>query len=168
MYLRYAILIALISFFTSCTKESDFDLSDDGQDSSIIDNSEFSDLEPTVLEIELFDLVNEYRESKNLSKFIFDKFTYSEALRHNKFMISQGERSHANFNSRASNISEKMGAQLVAENIADNYNTINAVLEAWKESEGHRKNLEADFTHSAISIKEDAKGKLYFTQIFFK
>lgn len=157
----------LFSFLTSCTKEESFDLPTDGQETSIDDN-EVSTLEPTKLEVDLFDQVNEYRESLNLASLKFDKYTYSEAIRHNKYMISQGKRSHANFNNRATKIAEKVGATLVAENIADNYTTIEAVLEAWKESDGHKENLEGNFTHSAISIREDAKGKLYFTQIFFK
>jgi uncharacterized protein YkwD len=36
------------------------------------------------------------------------------------------------------------------------------------ESDGHKRNIEGDYTHSAISIKENEEGDLYFTQLFFK
>jgi len=28
--------------------------------------------------------------------------------------------------------------------------------------------MEDDFTHTAVSVKKDAEGKLYFTQIFYR
>jgi len=28
--------------------------------------------------------------------------------------------------------------------------------------------MEADFTHTAISVKQDSKGNFYYTQLFYK
>ncbi|MFN4199584.1 MAG: CAP domain-containing protein, partial [Flavobacterium sp.] len=41
----------------------------------------------------------------------------------------------------------------VSENIAYNFNTNNAALNAWINSEGHNENLLGDYTHFGISIK---------------
>ena len=84
------------------------------------------------------------------------------------YMIENGITSHDKFSERAENISKRTGAVFVAENVARNYDTLEAALEAWLDSPGHRINIEGNYTHSAINIRPNSNGDLYFTQLFFR
>jgi uncharacterized protein YkwD len=62
-----------------------------------------------------------------------------------------------------------LGASYVTENIAYNYNSPQAVLNAWLASESHKSNLEGNYTHFGLSIREHpTTGKKYYTNIFAK
>jgi uncharacterized protein YkwD len=61
-----------------------------------------------------------------------------------------------------------LGAKKVGENIAFNYNTPQAVLDAWLNSPIHKQYIEGDFTHFGISIRLNSEGKKYYTNIFMK
>lgn len=142
----------------SCSKEGvDFN------DSGILD-----DLTPSEQENELFQLVNDYRNSLDLNNLTFDNISYSFASAHSEYMVSEGQTSHAKFNERAAQITAKTGAELVAENVANDYLTIEDAIQAWLNSPGHKENIEGNYTHSAISIKVDKNQNLYFTQIFYR
>ncbi len=157
MTLRYLILcLSLIAF--SCSKEELLE-KDSGLNKS---------LTATEQENKLFDLVNEHRISLNLNPLTFDNLSYSFASEHSEYMISQGVTSHVKFNERAAEISAGTGAEFVAENVANDYFTIEDAMKAWLESSGHKENIEGDYTHSAISIKKDSNENLYFTQIFYR
>jgi uncharacterized protein YkwD len=45
----------------------------------------------------------------------------------------------------------------VSENIAYNYNTPEAAINAWLASPSHKANIEGDHTHFGIAIKENPK-----------
>ncbi len=47
--------------------------------------------------------------------------------------------------------------------------TAQAVVEAWLNSAGHKANIEGNYTHFGIAIRENpVNGKKYFTNIFAK
>ncbi|WP_340696432.1 CAP domain-containing protein [Flavobacterium nitratireducens] len=70
---------------------------------------------------------------------------------------------------RANNIKKVLGAKSVGENIAYNYKSALAAVTAWLNSPTHKENIEGDFTHFGIAIREDATtGKKYYTNIFVK
>jgi uncharacterized protein YkwD len=164
MKLKYAFPLFIIFLSTSCAKD-DILIS---EDIFVHDEISIEYLEPTASEKQLFELINKHRAEKNLSPLSFDSYVYSQAEKHNKFMISIGAKSHGNFEKRAENIAKKLKVVAIAENLARNYTSNEEMLEAWIDSSGHKKNLEGDFTHSAISIKQDSDGILYATQIFYK
>jgi len=57
----------------------------------------------------------------------------------------------------------------VSENVAYNYQSNAGVLNAWLLSDGHKENIEGEYTHFGISIKTNpATGKKYYTNIFMK
>ncbi|MFT5737891.1 MAG: hypothetical protein ACJAU2_000977 [Maribacter sp.] len=120
------------------------------------------------MESEIFEIINNYRVRLNLNALEFDGVSYYFAKKHSKHMISEGNTSHDNFAKRAKQISMNTGATFVAENVAKDYDTAVEAFEAWLESDGHRLNIEGDYTHSAISIKENEEGDLYFTQLFLR
>lgn len=152
----------MTTLLSSCTREGIF--IEEGE----LTASEIEYYDRTAEESELFDLVNEYRMSVNLSALIHENYTHFCATQHSLLMISKGNISHVDYNKRANKLSKRTGAILVGENVAKDYTSNQKALEAWIKSDGHRENIEGDFTHSAISIQKDTKGKPYYTQIFYK
>lgn len=151
---RYALVCLL---FMACSKDSD-ETVESGSSSANIPE----------LEAQLLGIVNGHRLSNGLDTLSFNAVAYQYANEHTDYMIAKGELSHANFNSRASKIADETKAVNVQENVARNYETAQSALEGWLASEPHKNTLEGDFTHTAISIKEDDNGSLYYTQIFFR
>lgn len=117
---------------------------------------------------EILQLVNTYRASVGKSALSENNLATELAKEHTLFMIDQNELSHDNFDERGRRLINEENAIKIAENVAFKYKTAEEVMEAWINSDGHRKNLEGDFVHIGISaIKNDA-GIYYFTQLFFK
>ena len=84
-------------------------------------------------------------------------------------MIANKVVNHDDFVARSENIIKVLGAKKVAENVAYNYNTPEAVLKAWLASDGHKRNIEGDYTHFGLAIKLDTvNGRKYYTNIFAK
>ncbi|MEZ4877319.1 MAG: CAP domain-containing protein [Flavobacterium sp.] len=84
-------------------------------------------------------------------------------------MITKQAISHDYFQERSSNLIQVLGAERVAENVAYNYNTPESAFAAWKNSPGHRANIEGDFTHFGISVTIDPEtGRKFYTNMFIK
>lgn len=162
MKLLYTYLLLAIIFLTSCTKPGIF------IEEYELDAAELAYYVRTAEEDELFYLVNEYRASINLPAMVHEDNSYYHATQHSLLMISKADISHVNFDKRAAEISKKTGAVFVVENVAKGYSTSKKALEGWLKSDNHKKNIEGDYTHTAVSIQKDANGKRYFTQIFFR
>ena len=151
------ILIACTVF--SCTKES----------SSITDFQGISEAENIIaLESEVLSMVNTHRISIGQTSLEFNEVAYEYANQHNDYQISIGAINHDNFSSRASKISDQAKAVFVAENVARDFDTAEGVFQGWFDSTSHKNTMEGDFTHTAVSVKRNDEGKLYFTQIFFR
>ncbi|RYG26389.1 MAG: CAP domain-containing protein, partial [Chitinophagaceae bacterium] len=88
---------------------------------------------------------------------------------HNEYMIANQVVNHDQFQQRANNIMEVVGAVKVNENIAYNYQQPSGALHAWLNSPGHKANIEGNFTHFGVSVSVDpTTGKKYYTNIFVK
>lgn len=120
------------------------------------------------IEVEIMDRVNAYRAEKELNALESLDEISRQAKTHNVHMIEHEEVCHDNFSDRYAALVESIGARAVSENVAYGYHTAEAVVQAWISSEGHRKNMEGNLTHFGISVKEDADGELYFTNIFVR
>ena len=164
MNLRYALITLTAIVSVSCTEPSF------SEEEALFENETKSELvvELSAQEEALFNMVNDYRVSKGLNELEFNAESYEFALEHNEYMISKGQLSHDHFNARASNISKVTSANYVAENVAKDYQLIDDALNGWLSSEPHRNTIEGDFTHATLSIKRDAEGNPYYTQIFFR
>ena len=119
-------------------------------------------------EIETMALINDYRVSVGLNPLKQNDYISLKAEEHNEQMITTNVVSHDGFVARSENIMSVLGAKKVAENIAYNYSTSQAALNAWLNSPTHKENLVGDFTHFGISIRLNAEGKKYYTNIFAK
>ena len=155
MRLRYAIPVLFV-LIISCTSESVDEI-------PMVEAQNMVQLESTLLTI-----VNDYRTGVGTNSLEFSEVAYKYANNHTDYMISKGSISHDNFSSRASNIHSEVTVEMVAENVAKDYKSAQDAFEGWYKSTSHKKTMEGDFTHTAVSIKEDDEGNLYFTQLFYK
>lgn len=166
MKLQYAFLFLFLAALTSCTSPSiqEEEALFENEDTSI----ESAEVNASIIENEVLDGVNAHRTKMGLAKLEFSDDIYMYADDHNYYMIAKGKISHDNFNERASSIASKTGASVVKENVAKNYPKAEQALNGWLNSQSHKNTIEGDFTHTTISVKADEKGKLYYTQLFFK
>lgn len=157
MRMHFVALVLFVCTLSSCTKEL-------AETTSIIPEAENVE----AVEQELLTIVNDHRVTLGQSRLEFSSVAYEYANQHNEYMISTGNLNHDNFSSRASKISSQTNAEFVAENIARDYSTAAEAFQGWFNSSSHRKTMEGDFTNTAVSVKINDAGKLYFTQIFFR
>lgn len=154
--LRYAFFALLVCAVSSCSKES-------------LDTAPVIAAESVgAIEQELLVVVNDHRESLGYTVLEFSPIAYEYAGEHNDYMIAKGDTNHDNFSARASDIASQVSAEFVAENVAKDYDTALEAFHGWLQSSSHKKTMEGDFTHTAVSVKKDANGNLYYTQLFFR
>lgn len=119
-------------------------------------------------ELETLKLINSYRVSIGLSVLVRNNHISYKAEEHNNYMTHNNLVNHDGFTERFENIIKVLGAIKVAENVAYNYKSPQGALDAWLLSPAHRKVIEGDFTCFGISIRENAIGRKYYTNIFVK
>jgi len=156
MRMHYAALAVFVCILAACSSES----------SEAVDIVEQKNV--TEVEQELLNTVNGHRVSSGLSSLNFNSVAYRYANAHTDYMIDKGAINHDNFNARASGISAEVEAEFVAENVAKDYSTASDAFQGWLNSTQHKRTMEGEFTHTAISVKKDSDGTLYFTQIFYR
>lgn len=120
------------------------------------------------IEIEIMELINEYRLSKGLSVLNNNDVVKGKAYSHTEYMVKANNVSHDNFFSRKNYLVNNIGAATVSENVAYAYTSAQSVVNAWIKSDGHRKNIEGDFTDFEVSAEQNNEGKWYYTNIFIK
>ncbi len=114
--------------------------------------------------------VNAYRRSKGLANLQMSGAASQQAELHSRNMATgKTAFSHDGFSQRITTISNAIGkTSAAAENIAYGSTTARQVVDGWIKSSGHRKNIEGNYNLTGIGVYSDAKGVLYFTQIFLK
>ncbi|WPY99947.1 CAP domain-containing protein [Christiangramia sp. OXR-203] len=163
-YSHGIILILCTLFLTSCSKDnSEDDVT--GYDQTVTSRASY---EYSALEVEILEDLNIYRKANGLSELQPLAEGSIESEDHNYYMIDAGAVSHDNFSDRASYLMNAVGASKVGENVGYGYRTSEAVINAWLKSRGHKDNIEGNYTHFGISVRQDAEGKNYFTNIFVK
>src|SRR5690606_10237966 len=139
--LRYAFLVCFVLMILSCSKEL------------IVDTEIPAAQNDPAMEHELLGVVNDYRVSLGYSSLEFSIVAYEYANKHTDYMVAKGVLNHDNFTARASSISSEVNAESVAENVAKNYTTASDAFKEWLNSSAHKKTMEGDFTHTAVSVK---------------
>lgn len=109
-----------------------------------------------------------HRQSKGLSELTLHVSITEQARNHSKNMADQMVTfSHDGFNERIAIIRESISRiNISGENISYGHDSAEAVVGAWLQSQGHKNNMEGDFTHTGVGIAADNEGKHYYTQIF--
>lgn len=161
--LRALLLVAVICTMNSC--------SSDASDSTSVDTTSQKVVNYTynASEIETMNLINAYRVSIGLNALEKINHMSYKSEEHDNYMIANNVVNHNDFVARSENIIKVLGAKSVSENIAFNYSSPQAALNAWLASPGHKENIEGNFTHFGISIRENpVTGKKYYTNIFAK
>ena len=156
MRMHQAILVLFVFVIYSCNTES--------LNNTVILESKNA----TEIENELLAIVNDYRIENGLNTLEYSSIAYKYANLHTDYMIAKGTTNHDDFSSRASSFTSEVNATLVSENVAKNYADALATFKAWMNSNIHKKAIEGDFTHSAVSVKADVNGIYYCTELFYK
>lgn len=154
--LHYFIMLLFAFVVASCTTEP-------------IESANSPKAENAVeVEEELLGIVNDHRISLGYTDLDFSDVAYEYANKHTDYMIAKGSINHDNFSARASDISLAVNASFVSENVAKDYDSAIEAFQKWLASSDHRKTIEGEFTHTAVSVKRNLDGKLYFTQLFYR
>ncbi len=114
--------------------------------------------------------VNRYRISKGLNKLALNENISKEARQHSLDMAEKNMKfGHQDFDKRITHIKTLIPAfGGGAENIACFKLPPGAVVKKWLTSRGHRRNIEGRYNLTGVGIVQDAKGWIYYTQIFIK
>ncbi len=116
-----------------------------------------------------FSLTNEFRKSQGKQPQVWDEELEQLAREHAVYMASCGRLSHDNFTEQR--FKRMKNCSCGAENVGSNkgYSDPAAtVVDGWKHSSGHRKNMLGDFERTAIAVARGRDGTWYFTQLFAK
>jgi uncharacterized protein YkwD len=160
--LRVLLLVAIIFTMNSCSSDSSETPTTAASTQKVMDYTYNSS------ELQTMALINEYRVSIGLNELKAINHISYKSEEHDEYMITNNVVNHDDFGARSENIMEVLGAKSVAENIAYNYNSPQAAVDAWLKSPGHKANIEGNFTHFGLSIRVSADGKKYYTNIFAK
>lgn len=124
--------------------------------------------ELTPMEGNVFNQINEYRVSKDLSPLTVNFRLVEQARIHSRNM-GEGKVpfGHQGFAERinATGISFQASAENVAYNMGYK-DPVTTVVKGWIHSEGHRRNIEGDFDLTGVGIFKTPEGKYYYTQLF--
>ncbi|GAA4973500.1 CAP domain-containing protein [Algibacter aquimarinus] len=147
--------------FTSCTTDS------------IDEKAQALELKVTTpktktIEVEILELINNHRLSMGLNSLSDMTVVKSVAFTHTDYMVDNNEVSHTNFFMRSEYLKSNAGAKRVSENVAYGYSSAESVVRAWLKSEGHKANIEGDYTNFDVSAEKNEEGKWYYTNIFIK
>lgn len=161
--LRVSVLLLVVFTMNSCSSNA-------SEDSSITAKSQLNvKFDYSAAEVNAMKLINDYRVSVGLTALQQINYVSLKSEEHDQYMITNNVVSHDGFVSRSEDIVKVVGAKNVGENIAYNYNTPEAALKAWLNSASHKQNIEGNFTHFGIAIRENATtGKKYYTNIFVR
>ena len=162
--LRVLLLVAMLHTMNSCSPDVLNSVSASTENST----AKNVDYTYNASEIETMTLINDYRVSKGLNALKDINYISVKAEEHNSDMIAVNTISHDGFVARSEDIMKVLGAIKVSENVAYNYPTSQAAFNAWLNSPGHRENIEGNFTNFGMSIRLDAAGRKYYTNIFVK
>ncbi|TYB72576.1 CAP domain-containing protein [Bizionia gelidisalsuginis] len=151
----------LLAFTTSCS-------TDNGEEFEATYSDNITIPEAKTIEITIMELINAHRIKIGLNTLNHNELIKGQAFSHTDYMIVNNNVSHDNFYSRKYYLQDYENAVQVAENVAYGYSNAESVVNAWLNSDGHRGNVEGDFTDFDVSAEKDEQGKWYFTNIFIK
>lgn len=121
-------------------------------------------------ELHCHDQINQIRQDKGLHPLTWWP-ELSDCARGHSQNIANGHCpfGHDGFEQRMDHMNTLAKVYYFGENIAYCYNYENPVdisVKGWMQSEGHRKNILADFEETGIGVSISAEGKFYITQLF--
>ncbi|WP_460218746.1 CAP domain-containing protein [Psychroserpens sp. MEBiC05023] len=158
-YLPILALVALLTF--SCSTE---DFPEETIDSMSLPVPPAA----KTIEIEILELINAHRITNGLQPLNNHNTIKAVAYTHTDYMVESNNVGHDNFFQRKNSLIDNADAVKVSENVAYAFSSAQSVVNAWLDSEGHRANIEGDYTDFDISAEQNEEGRWYFTNIFIK
>jgi uncharacterized protein YkwD len=122
------------------------------------------------MEQEIYELVNNHRDSIGLPTLVIDSFIVEEARNHS-INMAKGITpfGHDGFNERAGRIFSELGGEEVGENVVEgNYPDAWSYVNSWLNSPSHKENIEKDYNYTGIGVAKADNNHNYCTQIFLK
>ena len=127
----------------------------------------FTAVGPTGIIEDVLTYTNKFRDSKGLNELSANTILNSIAQKHSEDMASGKVRfGHDGFEQRNSVAQKQLSIRNFAENVAFGVNTGEEVVNMWKNSNGHRKNMLGKFTRIGIGVAKDKQGRIFYTQVF--
>lgn len=153
-------LLALWIGFLSCSPKTV---------GSVSANTEKETVVVAGMERSILQYINQYRRSLGKPSLQLSSIASDQAYRHSRNMANRKTGfGHEGFDNRMETIKKNVGwISASAENVAYGKLTAREVVQGWLNSPGHRKNIEGDYLYTGIGVYRDAKGILFFTQIFY-
>lgn len=136
------------------------------------DKKESTKFELTKEEQKLLELLNKERTKKDLPALRPHPLLFKAARVHSKNMAKQRKMEHELDGKRPAQRVEATGYNWgrVCENLAiaeDGEPPLSVIVKEWMESKTHRENLlDKKVTETGLGIARNAKGEIYYTQIF--
>lgn len=137
---------------------------------SVPTNTEKETVVAAGMESTILHYINQYRRSLGKPYLQLATVASDEAYRHSRDMANRKTGfGHEGFDNRMEAIKKNVGwISASAENVAYGKLTAREVVQGWLNSPGHRRNIEGDYLYTGIGVYRDAKGILFFTQIFYR
>lgn len=128
------------------------------------------ELSSTNMESSILRYVNQHRRQLGKKPLVLQAVASQQATQHSRNMAKRKTGfGHDGFEQRMAVIKKNTGwISASAENVAYGKLTAQEVVKGWLNSPGHKKNIEGDYTFTGIGVYKDAKGILFFTQIFYR
>ncbi len=120
-------------------------------------------------ETTVLNLINKHRSSLGKPPLVMNEIISNEAHDHSVRMsqkkIAFG---HAGFDDRIGKLLKQLSATGGAENVAHSPQGAASVVHNWLNSDGHRENIEGDYSYAGVGIAQAKNGYRYYTVIFIK
>ncbi len=118
---------------------------------------------------QVLDTINAHRISIGLTGLVHNDFLWQIANEHSENMANGDVPfGHTGATERSDRIKQQIGNGSIAENVATSKETITVVVESWLTSQGHKSNIEGNYTLTGLSAIQSGDGTWYYTQIFYK
>ena len=117
---------------------------------------------------DVLEQTNRFRRSRGLAALVMNENLNAIAQKHS-YNMARGRIGfgHGGFNKRDAEARRKLkDVSSFAENVAYGPTSGREVVEMWKKSPGHRRNMLGRYKYIGIGIFKDRKGRIYYTQIF--
>ena len=122
------------------------------------------------LEHAVVELVNRHRRARGLLPLVLDSRISHQAELHSTAMAAgTTPLGHAGFDGRVAALRREIAFRRSAENVAFNQGHRDPAAEAvrgWLASREHRGNVEGPYELTGVGVVSNAKGEVYFTQVF--
>lgn len=119
--------------------------------------------------LDILHLLNEHRLKLNLPKLLIHAQVQQPALVHSQNIASKKiPLGYSGLKEKIGILVKDLGATAVAANLAQSPPNPERIVDTWLASEAHRKNVEADYTHTGIGIANNPEGEYFITQILVR